>query len=194
MPAIVDHDARRRQVSLVAARLFAKVGVDSVTVRDIATASGYSVTVVSHYFKGKDQLLLFTFCQMASDLGKRVEVALRERSLQEGLETILPLDEERQTEWKIWMAFWSRATTYPDFERAQRQYTRGTLQAIETALKRWRNAGFLRPKMNIKLEAARIDLILAGIGTQWVYDPTHWPAKRQRLFLARELSLLHNKK
>jgi AcrR family transcriptional regulator len=190
MPAIVDHDTRRRQVALVAARLFAKVGVDSVTVRDIAQASGYSVTVVSHYFKGKDQLLLFTFRQMASDLGTRVGVALREKSLQEGLETILPLDDERQTEWKIWIAFWSRATTCSEFEKAQRRFTRGTLLEIENALKRWRDAGSLRPKINVKLEAARLDLIVAGIGTQWVYDPTHWPAKRQRAFLARELKAL----
>ena len=42
MPRQVDHDARRLEVAEVAARLIAQVGVERVTVRELAKAAGYS--------------------------------------------------------------------------------------------------------------------------------------------------------
>ena len=51
MPKIVDHEARRREISAAAAALIAKGGLEAVTFREIAQASGYSKGVVEHYFE-----------------------------------------------------------------------------------------------------------------------------------------------
>jgi len=57
MPLIVDHDARRREVGAIAARLIATSGLEGVTVRDVARIAGFSTAVVSHYFDNKRALL-----------------------------------------------------------------------------------------------------------------------------------------
>ena len=47
MPITVDHEQRRREVAEVAAELIAHRGLERVTVREIAAATGFSTTVVS---------------------------------------------------------------------------------------------------------------------------------------------------
>ncbi|MFA5632728.1 MAG: helix-turn-helix domain-containing protein, partial [Porticoccaceae bacterium] len=61
MPLIVDHDARRDELSAVVAQLIATRGLEAVTVRATADAAGYSTRVVSHYFSGKRELLLYCY-------------------------------------------------------------------------------------------------------------------------------------
>ena len=50
MPKIVDHEERRREVTLAAARIVIESGRSALTARNVAEATGWSTTVVSHYF------------------------------------------------------------------------------------------------------------------------------------------------
>ena len=61
MPKIVDHDARRRELSMVAASLVANEGVGRCTVRNLARAAGYSTGVVSHYFRDANEMLFAAY-------------------------------------------------------------------------------------------------------------------------------------
>src|SRR5258708_2162907 len=51
-----EKDETRETLLRVARTLFAKHGLDGVTVRDIAEAAGQNVSAVSYYFEGKEGL------------------------------------------------------------------------------------------------------------------------------------------
>jgi len=194
MPLIVDHDARRHEVATVAARLLANAGPKLVTVRDIADATGYSTTVVSHYFRSKGQLLLFIHKELASRLLDRLTAGMGTGSLQEFLELILPLYEESQTEWRVWLAFWNRLKSEPEFERYERPYTKSARDVIEVALRKWRDAGYLKAGIDCHVQADRLITLIVGLGTQWAFEPQLWPPERLRRFIALELDQLKKRK
>jgi AcrR family transcriptional regulator len=91
-----------------AIRLIAKAGLEGVTVRDIAEAVGCSTAVVSHYFHNKRELLLLTYRATIDRSSERWEAASR-GEIRAYLAELMPLDEERLDEWKVWLAFWAKA-------------------------------------------------------------------------------------
>ena len=111
MPLIVDHEFRRKQVAKVASKLIAEAGLEAVTVRDVAQAAGCSTAIVSHYFHNKRELLLFTYRYSIETSMARSDHALGPGAddLKAFIAALLPLDEERRMDWKIWIAFWAKA-------------------------------------------------------------------------------------
>jgi TetR/AcrR family transcriptional repressor of bet genes len=174
MPRLVDHEARRREVAAVAAELIARRGLD-VSVRDVATAGGYSTTVVTHYFASKRDLLLHAYRSAGAATEARIAAV-------DGLlgicEAILPLDEPRRLTWQTWFAFWGAAVA--DAELADMQRRR---------LLFFR--GLLAHELDGDDEAARELLVLVrGIAAEAVFDPDDWPPERQRELLRRTLDRL----
>src|SRR3990167_2077150 len=134
MAISVHHHARRQQVVDVAMRLIAKAGLDAVTVRDVAEGAGCSTAIVSHYFHNKKELLHLTYTATIERATARAESALAATGdLKAYLAEIMPLDEDRLTEWSIWLAFWAKAVSDPDIAAAQRNCvlrTRGNILRI----------------------------------------------------------------
>ncbi|MDD2669165.1 TetR/AcrR family transcriptional regulator, partial [Zoogloea sp.] len=95
MPAVVDHEKRRQQIAGIAADLISRVGLDALTMREIAAAAGYSTTIVTHYFASKRDLLLYTYRASASNAQGRVNAVLARDpcDLKGSIEALLPLDE-----------------------------------------------------------------------------------------------------
>ena len=54
----------------------ALICVDAVTVRDVAASVGMSTAIVSHYFRDKRELLLFTFGAAAESARTRLNAVL----------------------------------------------------------------------------------------------------------------------
>ncbi|MHA2789959.1 TetR/AcrR family transcriptional regulator [Corynebacterium sp. S7] len=61
MPAIIDHDERRNELAHAALELAAHHGLEGVTIRRIATATGYSPGTVQHYFPTRTDIINHTF-------------------------------------------------------------------------------------------------------------------------------------
>lgn len=57
MPKVVDHGARRKELIEATWRVIEKHGIAEVTTRRIASESGYSMGVLTHYFESKEELL-----------------------------------------------------------------------------------------------------------------------------------------
>jgi AcrR family transcriptional regulator len=186
MPRIVDHAERRRIVAEVAADLVAEGGIDAVTVRDIAARAGTSTAIVSHYFRGKRELLLVTFDQAAGRARRRFAAALAAdpADLRGCCEALLPLDDERRRDWQVWFSFWGRAVADPELGANQRRRVRETRARIAEVVLA------ARPDLDVDgatAHARRILTAITGIATQAVFDPQDWPAERQREVLAVDL-------
>jgi len=142
MPKIVDHEARRLEISEVAAGLIASGGLEAATIREIARTSGYSKGVVEHYFEDKEELISGALGWANRCYEQRVEDVTEGLSglgaLRKRIEATLPMDKVTKDEWKVRLVFWSVAAIYPElrkqqalrFEKAVDFYEQDLLSAI----------------------------------------------------------------
>jgi TetR/AcrR family transcriptional regulator, transcriptional repressor of bet genes len=66
MPKRVDPLAQRRSIAEAVFRLAVARGADAVSMRDVAAEAGVSLGMVQHYFRSKDEMLLFALDQCAT--------------------------------------------------------------------------------------------------------------------------------
>ncbi|WP_380876646.1 transcriptional regulator [Sphingomonas sp. DBB INV C78] len=190
MPRIVDHEARRRDVARIAARLIAAAGLDGVTVRDIAREAGFSTAVVSHYFQNKRELLLFVYRNAMLETVVRVRKRRdRGNDIQKCLEAILPLDRSRRDNWKVWFAFWGMALEDAHFMAEQLQRGREARQLIYELLETASNVPARSPEER-DMQARRLLATVTGLSSQSTYDPVDWPRARLCALLAAEIAAL----
>lgn len=192
MPKIVDHDERRREVTAVAADLIATQGRSALTVRNVATRAGFSTKVVSHYFADIGDLLHETYDFAAQRARGRIDVVLANDPTDvEGLiRAVLPLDDERRDDWRIWFAFWSEALASPALAEEQRARARNTTRRITTCLRNLAAAGSLPADADIDRAADRLGALIPGIAAEAIFDPVRWSPTRQRRVLGDELRSL----
>lgn len=193
MPIVVDHEQRRREVAEIAADLIAKLGVERVTVREVAAAAGYSTTIVSHYFRDKRELQLMAYRTATLRARRRIEAALAHDAadrLQRCVEAMLPLDEPRRRDWHVWFAFWGIAVSDPQFAAEQKlraRYSRELVEGLLLAAPRAPDA----PTGATPAQAAEsLVAFVVGIAGQALFDPDLWPPARQSAALRAELRLL----
>jgi len=189
MPVFVDRDERRRLVVACASRLIAEAGLDAVTVRDVASAAGCSTAIVSHYFHNKKELLFLTYEASIERATERADAAVAGDGvdLRAYLDAIMPLDEERLIEWKIWVAFWAKAVSDPDIAASQRDCVRRTRGNIVGVLSRLQARGALAPGLDIAEEARRLLVLIMGMAVQVMFDAEEWPQSRQHALVDGEL-------
>lgn len=192
MPRVVDHDARRREVTAVAAELIASEGRSALTVRNVATRAGYSTKVVSHYFADIGDLLHETYDHAAGRARARINAVLDHdpADIQGLIEAVLPLDAVRRDDWRIWFAFWSEALATPSLAKDQRRRARAETKRIATCLQRMRDDGSLTADVDIERAADRLSALVPGIAAEAIFDPTRWTPTRQRRVLRDALASL----
>lgn len=115
MPKKVNVDERRADLLVAVWNVIARDGLDKATVRTIARETGKSAGTLAHYFTDKDDVLVSAL-QLSHERivarweeklsGLRGLSALRELVLDN-----LPLDEDRELETRLAVAYWSRVLT-----------------------------------------------------------------------------------
>lgn len=107
--ARIDPCERRRDIVRAAFRLVVAEGVAGMSLRKVAAESGLNIGSVRHYFRGHDELLIAAAEEAGDRMGRRLAghpvEALRglagdaaRDALQELVEAVLPMDEERRLE------------------------------------------------------------------------------------------------
>ena len=115
MPKIVDHEARRAEITEVAVRLISEGGLEAATIREIAGNSGHSKGVVEHYFDDKEELISAALALVNERYRQRsdkVSTSLRGiAAIRALLGITLPMTPELRREWRVRLVFWSMAST-----------------------------------------------------------------------------------
>lgn len=143
--------------------IIATEGLDAATVREVASAAGVSIGAVQHHFRSKDEMLAAAFRHVVDVTERRIsEVQLGtdiRRNLAAILRELLPLDEPRLHEAKVYVAFAARAATSPDLAEIQRR----TLDRVSAELAEAFRAAAERSDMTITTAVARkeAELLLA---------------------------------
>jgi TetR/AcrR family transcriptional repressor of bet genes len=181
MPKVVDHAARRAELVDAAWRVIAAEGLEAATVRRIAQAAGCTTGLVTHYFESKDDMLVAALREVHRRAGQRmirhVGGADIAAVMLEVILDALPMDQDSQLEWKVWLAFWGRAATDERLrQEQQRRYAewRGLLgKLIRRA----------RPHDTAAERRTAVDLIagaIDGLGIQATLEPSKFSDARLR--------------
>lgn len=186
MPIVVDREERQRQVVAVAFDLVADVGIEALTFREIAATNGCSTSIVSHYFRNKNELL-FRVYQLANQRARDRLVAAHSAGLPllDCFDAILPVCTESQRNWRVWLAFWARAHLEPAYLEERRRAAEGSLATYREML-----AGKLQIAVDtpsLDLAARKLIATVAGIGLEACFAPEDWTPPRMREVLAAQL-------
>ncbi|MFM2409292.1 MAG: hypothetical protein RL481_120 [Pseudomonadota bacterium] len=190
MPAVVDHNKRRRELIVVAIELIAEAGLNGASVRAIAARAGYSTMVVEHYFRNKAELLRQAFEYTIEQTERRVDsVMAGGADARAALETFLPIGEGASQTWKVWFAFWGAALGNSEYTAAQARRGREGMEIIGRVLDKCSD---IPPTAagGREMQSARLLTMIAGIAAIATFDPDTWPPNRQRATLAGELTAL----
>ncbi len=176
VPKLVDRDLRREELGQAVLRLLAREGAAKITFRAIADEAGWSVGVVQHYFRDRDELVSFANELAFERAERRIHVIIETNQsalvkLRQVLAEGLPLDRNRIEEWCAWLAFWNSALT--DAQLGAQQAGRYTAwrQLVRELLELADSEGDLRPNVDMRLEAEILVAFIDGIGLQALFEP-----------------------
>lgn len=150
-------------------RVIIRKGLEATTLRDIAREGGFTTGVLTHHFVDKRDLIVAAFAETSrgwlawarQELGDATTV---DELIAAFLRLGVPADEERRAEWRLWAEMWIYAGRDREFaeqvETTDAQWT----EMMRGFLQRCRDAGRLRPGVNIELEAEILNRLMDGLG------------------------------
>ncbi|WP_030899714.1 TetR/AcrR family transcriptional regulator [Streptomyces sp. NRRL S-474] len=183
MPKTVDREEQRRQIGAALLHLVAERGLDEVSVRTVAAATGRSPGAVQKYFRTKEEMLTFA-AELAGERVERrmagVDTALPPRqALRELILTTLPVDADRRAEATAQLAFAVHAAHHPRLAAIRRQVDRDVREAL---------AAWLESAGHGTDAAAVADAVIAlsdGLALRMLYAPR----EQEQLLVALERAL-----
>jgi AcrR family transcriptional regulator len=193
MPRTVDPDERRQLLAEAAARVIATAGIGGANLRDVAAEAGLSTGSLTHYFTDKRELLIFTLqtsLERRRALHPLVETDDALADLRVLLDGVLPLGEVSRLHWIVTLAFAAQAAADPELADVQRIAYRRFRRTVVRLVTRATTASQLPPATDPDETAELVIALADGLALQCVFDPSSWPADRQREHLDRALATL----
>ncbi|MFI8437026.1 TetR/AcrR family transcriptional regulator [Streptomyces sp. NPDC079020] len=145
MPARIDLEQRRAEVIEAAFRLLVDEGFSGLSLRKVSAESGLNIGSVRHYFDDHRSLLVAAASEVGARMGRRLtrypagalsgltgESAVD--ALQDLVEELLPIDEERRVESIVLTEFIVAARVNPAFRPVTEQMAADMRQVITDAL------------------------------------------------------------
>jgi AcrR family transcriptional regulator len=177
MPRYVDVDQRRTDVVNAAWKVIADEGLEALTIRRLASEVGGATGRITNYFSSKDEILIAVLEELTdshtsglTSLQEELEVAgtdvdLVARAIVHGL----PIDEPRRQDWKVWLAFWSRAAMSPSVAAQHRETYRQWRGALGIALKTLANTSI--PAKDLDRASEHLLACIDGLGIHLLIEP-----------------------
>lgn len=193
MPKIVDHEARREEIALVACRVVAEQGFEQATIVRIAREAGYTTGMVAHYFDTKQDIIVAALRLILRRIEERLtrSAAGAAPDLLALLAEALPIDETRYIECAFYMAFWGQLPADRRLRRINAWLHREYLRLFERCLARGFPDWSRWPTATREAVLRSVLTFINGITANTVATRGDWPAARQVSLLRLQLELLH---
>lgn len=170
MPKKVDHHARRTQIADALMRLAATQGLEAVSLRHVAAEAGVSTGMVQHYFRTKDAMMTFALDVVSDRVQDRLtadptgEAATPKTVVRALLIQLLPLDQTRQLEGHLMLAFLAYAAVKPTVAQGLHENTTQLRAFIADQIQAaWANTGEGTPQDPMHAATALLALV-DGLG------------------------------
>ena len=182
---------RRLEVSEAAWQVIVREGLDRTSMRAIAQEMSCTTGGVTHYFRNKQELILFALHQVAARLQVLMERAVADLSgcdrLVAMLSSFLPIDQERQDILQVWVAFLGYAVGRADL-MADHQQSAGELrQLIIQELVTLRSQGDICPDVDPEQEANVLLALVNGVALDTLIQTKSLSREQQECVLRRHV-------
>ncbi len=142
MPKKVDPGERRRLIADALMRVASSRGLEAVSLRHVAEEAGATAGMVQHYFRTKDEMMLFALDVVSERAEARIGTAVAALGpspapralLRVMLLEILPLDDARRADGRVALAFLAYSAVRPEVAAAQRRGSIGLRDFVATLL------------------------------------------------------------
>jgi len=196
MPKIVNHDVQREKFAEAAMRLIAQYGIEGVTMRAVATEAGLSYGSLFHYFDSKDDLLMHAVRHLTSQQTTRVNEYASQYSGLKALEHLLfddaIINESSRDSWLVWLTFQYKVALDAAFAKMHADLIRGWLKRIAGLLEEAKQAGEIRPALDVDFEAMALWAFSAGVGQMGLLHPVSLTADYQKKLISAYLDKLRD--
>ncbi|MDX6744936.1 TetR/AcrR family transcriptional regulator [Actinocorallia sp. A-T 12471] len=187
MPKVVDHQARRRQLSEALWRVVSRDGVEAVSVRNVAAEAGCSPGALRHYFPEQSDLVASALALVSDRFAARIAAldipGPPVEVIQAYCEQMIPLDEERRIEAEVWFGFVTRARHDPSLDALTRRVHQD-LRAFLAQLLPYINAA--------PTEVDRLHALIDGFTVHLLLYPDHLSPDTVRAELRTHLRSIAN--
>lgn len=192
MPKIVDGEAIRLRIAQAAWDIISTEGIQSVSMRRVASAMGCTTGLITHHFSDKDDLVTFAYrlvldrmiADAAACIGREGSVLER---LLAAIEAIEPTTPQLKQFTIVLMNFWAQAAFNAKFAARCRQDYRRWRRLISGALAGGVRDGELRPDTDVRAVTDTITLLSDGLGVGMTLTPSIYPLTRRRQILGAVL-------
>ena len=183
---------RRIEVSEAAWRVIVREGLDRTSIRAIARELNCTTGVITHYFRDKQELVLFALNQVTENLKKAMqEVAEKPLSIERLIEmlcTFLPLDTKRQEILKVWVAFLGYAVGRKSLMK-EHQTSAGQLrEVIMQELVALQSAKLIREDVDTGIEANVLLALVNGIALDSLIQEKRLDFDQQQMIIRRHFN------
>jgi AcrR family transcriptional regulator len=175
VPKVVDRERRRGDLARAAARVVARIGLEGVTIQAVADEAGCSVGSIAHYFRTKDDLLVGALRAATEPL---MQALRREPDSLESLEELrhiarrsLPLDPASERDWRVRLAFWTRASGPPEEVQLARQNLAEWRTLWEGAIRAAQARGAARSDVDAREASTGIVSLIIGTAAHLLVKP-----------------------
>jgi AcrR family transcriptional regulator len=185
---------RRIEVANAAWRVIVREGLDRASMRAIAQELGSSTGVVTHYFRDKEDLILFALERVFENVLEDMKVCTKGRQgidrLEQMILTALPLNISDKDDWKVWVAFLGYSIGREHLVQEHRKRYDFLRQIISQELAELQAANLIRAGLDLALEANALIALVDGIGTGVVICPEQFSAEQQQYLVQRHINAL----
>ena len=197
VPKVVDRETRRARVAEAIHRIAARDGLEGVSVRVVAAEAGLSAGAVQREFATKDELLHFALRASVEEVSARFgrfRVGPEKLTVAEGLRLVLldllPTDERRWAQTRIWAAFYARAAVDPVFAGVLAELDAQARTNLRAALEYARDQGELASGQDPEAAAELLMVILDGLWLTCARLPEGADLSRQRAAIESAVRLV----
>lgn len=176
VPKLVDVEERREALVTAVLAEVEERGVEGLTVRRIAVRAGMGTGLVHHYFPGGKAELLHAAVAAAVERG--VLRMLTVLDTLRGIDAVravaaelLPITDERRSQWKAWTALWSQVFTTEQLLHEQRERLRAWRVVLQSLLDQAVADGELAAGTETAAAAVRLAALLDGLGLHSLIEP-----------------------
>ncbi|ANE46562.1 hypothetical protein SY83_10055 [Paenibacillus swuensis] len=191
MPKIVDHEQRKIELAHAAWRVIQREGLEGVTVRSVATEAGISLGSLRHYFDSQSALLSYSMNQVSERVRGRVEALPftgdPRQDMQQLLEEMLPMDEERYQETKVWFAFYAKTMVDPELSRLGDELHNELYSNLYESLQKIKRGLGQSAPWDPEAEARRLHALLDGLAMHGIRLTQPLEANMMRKIVHRHL-------
>ncbi|MEO3783200.1 TetR/AcrR family transcriptional regulator [Actinocorallia sp. B10E7] len=169
MPKQVDHEERRRHLAGAVLHLIGARGLEAATLRAVAAEAGVSMGAVQHYFKTKDEMVLFAMEHNQHLLAARVRKRFAEPPgsarewFRRVIQEMLPTSEESRAGARLYAALQARAVVDPAMASLAVHAIEGATAFYRARLEDVRQEGGLPADLDVDREARSLYSTVSGL-------------------------------